>query len=76
MKQTEWTVRLCRDASGWFVTLQEGIPPEVVRAKVRVESKALAFQLVDVGRDVAKQLDRREDAARVAQAIARPPLFG
>jgi hypothetical protein len=51
-------------------------PAELVRAKVRVESWALAFQLLDVGRDVAKQLDRREDAARVARAIARPPLFG
>jgi hypothetical protein len=71
-----YTVRLCRDASGWFATLRERIPPDLVHAQVRVGSRALAYELLEVGRDVAKQLDRRDDAAAVARAIARPRSSG
>jgi hypothetical protein len=70
-----YTVRLCRDAVGWFAT-QQPVRSELVRAQVETEDGDEAFLLYEVAWEAAKNLDRFEDDARVAKAIDRSPLFG
>jgi hypothetical protein len=51
-------------------------PPGAGPPGLRVEDPALAYRVLDVAPAVARRLDRRADAVRVAQAIYRPPLYG
>ena len=69
-----YTVRLCRDASGWFATMRTP-PTELVRRTVSVQSPALAYRVLDVTQALARRLDRREDARRLARLIDRTPLL-
>ena len=70
-----YTVSLCRDASGWFATMQAP-PAELVRRVVSIRDPALAMRVFDATRALARRLDRWADADRIERLIARPPLFG
>ena len=70
-------VRLCRDSAGYFATLRPGVPAHVrVYWSTEIRDLGLAIRVLDLAHVVAQGLTQRDERARLAAAVARPPLFG
>ena len=72
-----YNLRLCRDASGWFVRLQgDPVPEELVWVSLSFADRGVAVAVLHVARAFARSLSKAEEEARLTRAISRPPLFG
>lgn len=71
-----YTVRLCRDRSGWFATRDGVVPQELVRWSETFADAAQAVRVLDVAALIAQRLTRREYTEKLDGLIAGPARFG